>query len=75
MFANPTQLPTVVRKRCGLFADVATLRIKSSASSSSLQAQLILVLTYKAQRPAVLRVARNWEGHKQQARCPESNRR
>jgi hypothetical protein len=75
MFASPTQLPTVVRKHCGLFADLATLSIKSSASSSALQAQLILVLAYKAQRPAVLGLARNWEGHKQQAYCSENNRR
>src|ERR1700677_830187 len=76
MFTSPTQLPTIIGSGIGYraLARVATLRVKSSASSSALQTQLILVLACEAQRPAVLSFARNWEGHKQQPRCSESNR-
>lgn len=75
MFASPTQLPTVVREVCGLFADTGALFVKAPASPSSSQAELVLVLARKAQPSAVLRVARGWEGHKEQPRRSESNRR
>ena len=70
MLADPTQLPAPVVIK----ANVDALLSEASASSETLQAEVILVLTCKAQSSTVLRLARNGKRYEEQAGRCESNR-